>query len=106
MSSIPQAAASSTTYWMAGRYTTGSISLGTALVTGRKRVPRPAAGITALRTLELMGRGSFRRPSPAGGRHTRMPRRRPDAGPLASYAARFRFTAGGEVSLALAHAEC
>ncbi|CAG6399311.1 hypothetical protein SCOCK_90068 [Actinacidiphila cocklensis] len=28
--------------------TTGSISLGVALVAGRKRVPRPAAGITAL----------------------------------------------------------
>src|SRR5260370_12529526 len=30
--------------------TMGSISLGTAFEAGRKRVPRPAAGITALRT--------------------------------------------------------
>ena len=28
----------------------GIISLGTALVAGKKRVPKPAAGITALRT--------------------------------------------------------
>ena len=50
MSSSPAAAASSTTYWMAGLSTTGSISLGVALVAGRKRVPRPAAGTTALVT--------------------------------------------------------
>ena len=30
--------------------TSGNISLGDAFVAGRKRVPRPAAGITALRT--------------------------------------------------------
>ena len=41
------ATASSTTYWMAGLSTTGSISLGVALVAGRKRVPSPAAGMTA-----------------------------------------------------------
>src|SRR6478735_7681571 len=50
MSSIPAATASSTTYWMAGLSTTGSISLGWALVAGRKRVPSPAAGMTALVT--------------------------------------------------------
>src|SRR6185369_1070759 len=44
----PAATASSTTYWMAGLSTTGSISFGIALVAGRKRVPSPAAGITAL----------------------------------------------------------
>src|SRR3954468_20889557 len=55
MSSIPAATASSTTYWMAGLSRTGSISLGWALVAGRKRVPRPAAGITALRTAEVTG---------------------------------------------------
>src|SRR6266705_6531714 len=49
-SSRPAATASSTTYWIAGLSTTGSISLGVALVAGRKRVPRPAAGITALTT--------------------------------------------------------
>src|SRR5207237_5755131 len=36
-------------YWMIGLSTTGSISLGCALVAGRKRVPSPAAGNTALR---------------------------------------------------------
>src|SRR5579863_2702854 len=35
---------------MSGLSTTGSISLGCAFVAGRKRVPRPAAGKTALRT--------------------------------------------------------
>src|SRR5262249_47459370 len=42
--------ASSTPYWMMGLSTSGSISLGCALVAGRKRVPSPAAGKTALRT--------------------------------------------------------
>ena len=42
--------ASSTTCWMSGRSTTGSISFGIALVAGRKRVPSPATGKTALRT--------------------------------------------------------
>src|SRR3990167_2811373 len=49
-SSIPEATASSTTYWMTGLSTTGSISLGIALVWGRNRVPKPAAGITAFLT--------------------------------------------------------
>src|ERR1039458_579236 len=39
---------------MSGLSTKGSISLGCALVAGRKRVPRPAAGNTALRTLEAI----------------------------------------------------
>src|SRR5207302_5441272 len=52
-SSRPAATASSTTYWMSGLSTTGSISLGCALVAGRNRVPRPAAGRTALRTRRL-----------------------------------------------------
>src|SRR5690606_4149091 len=47
--SIPAARASSTAYWMSGRSTIGSSSLGIALVAGRKRVPRPATGNTALR---------------------------------------------------------
>src|ERR1700752_4740165 len=46
----PAPTASSTTYWMAGLSTTGSISLGVALVAGRNLVPRPAAGVTALVT--------------------------------------------------------
>ena len=45
----PAATASSTPYWMSGLSTRQSISLGMALVAGRKRVPRPAAGKTALR---------------------------------------------------------
>src|SRR5437870_5571552 len=51
MSRMPARTASSTTYWMAGLSTTGSISLGCALVAGRNRVPSPAAGMIALRTL-------------------------------------------------------
>src|SRR5919201_315228 len=51
MSSRPKRTASSTTYWIAGLSRSGSISLGCAFVAGRKRVPRPAAGITALRIL-------------------------------------------------------
>src|SRR4029077_14744617 len=53
--SQPEAIASSTPYWMMGLSTSGSISLGWALVAGRKRVPRPAAGNTALRTFMVMG---------------------------------------------------
>ena len=49
----PARAASSTMYCSAGRSTTGSSSLGTAFVAGRKRVPIPATGMTALRA----GRG-------------------------------------------------
>src|SRR5690606_31255352 len=47
--SMPAARASLTTCWITGRSTTVSISLGTALVAGRKRVPSPATGNTALR---------------------------------------------------------
>src|SRR5260370_27141133 len=39
---------------MMGLSTSGSISLGCALVAGRKRVPSPAAGNTALRTRIFM----------------------------------------------------
>src|SRR5580658_4431389 len=53
--SHPEASASSTPYWMMGLSTSGSISLGWALVAGRKRVPSPAAGKTALRTLMAIG---------------------------------------------------
>src|SRR5262245_38074635 len=48
--SMPAATASSTAYWMTGLSTSGSISFGCAFVAGRKRVPQPAAGKTALRT--------------------------------------------------------
>ena len=44
----PAANASSTAYWISGLSTTGSISFGLALVAGRKRVPRPATGNTAV----------------------------------------------------------
>jgi len=36
---MPASMASSTPYWISGLLTTGSISLGMALVAGRKRVP-------------------------------------------------------------------
>jgi hypothetical protein len=45
---IPAARASSTAYWIKGRSTRGSISFGIDLVAGRKRVPRPATGKTAV----------------------------------------------------------
>src|ERR1700683_3669186 len=47
--SAPAAIASSTAYWISGLSTIGSISFGLALVAGRKRVPRPATGNTAVR---------------------------------------------------------
>src|SRR5439155_26962443 len=49
MLSTPDATASSTPYWMMGLSTSGSTSLGCALVAGSNRVPRPAAGNTAFR---------------------------------------------------------
>src|SRR5580700_6680672 len=48
---MPELRASSTPYWIIGLSTIGSISLGCALVAGRNRVPSPAAGKTAFRTL-------------------------------------------------------
>src|SRR5215217_2479508 len=53
--SMPAALASSATCWTTGRSTTVSISFGTALVAGRKRVPRPATGRTALRMRFMTG---------------------------------------------------
>src|SRR6266508_2287224 len=47
MSDRPARTASSTTYWIAGLSTRGSISFGWAFVAGRNRVPSPAAGMTA-----------------------------------------------------------
>src|ERR671925_360261 len=54
ISVMPAAAASSTAYWMSGLSTIGSISFGLALVTGRKRLPRPATGNTAFLSLACM----------------------------------------------------
>src|SRR5262252_8335145 len=48
-SEMPEAATSSTAYCTKGLSTMGSISLGCALVAGKKRVPKPATGRTALR---------------------------------------------------------
>ncbi len=48
--SMPAARASSTAYWISGLSTTGSISLGIALVAGRNRVPSPPTGNTAFLT--------------------------------------------------------
>ncbi len=47
---MPLRAASRTTNSSAGVVTIGASSLGTDLVNGRKRVPRPAAGTSAFRT--------------------------------------------------------
>ncbi len=47
--SMPAAIASSAAYWIRGLSTIGSNSFGIALVAGRKRVPKPATGKTALR---------------------------------------------------------
>src|SRR5579875_4008257 len=47
--SAPASAASAATSSMPGVSTTGNSSLGTVLVVGKKRVPRPAAGTTAVR---------------------------------------------------------
>src|SRR2546422_3825128 len=55
ISPSPESTASCTTYWIVGTSTIGSISLGTALVAGRKRVPSPAAGMTALRGFTWCG---------------------------------------------------
>src|SRR5205809_3660861 len=48
---MPASTASSITYWMRGLSTSGNISLGWALVAGKKRVPKPAAGKTAFEML-------------------------------------------------------
>ena len=57
--STPDRTASSTTHWMSGLSTSGSISFGDAFVAGRKRVPSPAAGNTALRIFWGMAVFSF-----------------------------------------------
>src|SRR5713226_6668296 len=74
ISDRPEATASSTTYWIIGLSTSGSISFGCAFVAGRNRVPRPAAGKTALRTFMISSyawrRGSrARAPSPHALQH-------------------------------------
>src|SRR5687767_14906549 len=69
----PAATASSITYWMIGLSTSGSISFGWALVAGRKRVPRPAAGKTALRMRAMSDAsiGPHARRAQGGGRARR-----------------------------------
>jgi len=49
ISVMPLSTISSTTYCKTGLFKMGSISLGMALVAGKKRVPAPATGIMALR---------------------------------------------------------
>src|SRR5213594_4216302 len=51
---MPASTASSITYWIRGLSTKGNISLGCALVAGKKRVPKPAAGKTALEMRMLL----------------------------------------------------
>src|SRR6185369_4423099 len=48
MSSMPAARKASTAYAISGRLQTGTIGLGSVLVMGRSRVPRPAARIIDL----------------------------------------------------------
>src|SRR3954468_12809158 len=59
MSVMPAAAASSTAYWMSGLSTTGIISLGLALVKGRKRLPNPATGNPAFLSLGISAPQDF-----------------------------------------------
>src|SRR5438445_11372329 len=59
-SSMPESMASSPMIWMTGlvspsRSTSGNISFWTAVEAGYWRVPRPAAVMTALRTLAMGG---------------------------------------------------
>ena len=54
--SAPASAASAATSSIPGVSTTGSNSLGTVLVAGRKRVPNPAAGTTAVCGIGTRGR--------------------------------------------------
>src|SRR5437764_9163364 len=65
----PAFTASSTISWMVGVSTIGSISFGTVLVTGRKRVPSPAAGMTTLRSGCFMAAGKVAKGSDAGQRY-------------------------------------
>src|SRR5438874_7174006 len=73
---MPAALASSIAYWISGLSTTGSISLGIALVAGRKRVPSPATGNTALRTgfcIELLDHDPWHNRRSWGARLLRQP---------------------------------
>jgi phage/plasmid primase-like uncharacterized protein len=53
--SMPVWRASSTTWWINGRSTTGSISLGIALVAARNRVPRSATAARLAPAAKMMG---------------------------------------------------
>src|SRR5204863_8854446 len=67
---MPAALASSIAYWISGLSTTVSISFGIALVAGRKRVPSPATGNTALRTRFGIDRRPPYRPPELIGRYS------------------------------------
>src|SRR5207248_10495984 len=69
MSVMPAAAASSSAYWMSGLSTTGIISFGLALVTGRKRLPKPATGNTAFLSLAISAPQDFPQPGFIDDRH-------------------------------------
>src|SRR6266852_8828731 len=88
-SSIPEATAPSMMYCSTGLSTMGSISLGTAFDAGRNRVPRPAAGITALRTRVTNEQLLFRsrsapRPPAQAAQDPRIPAPVPEAAPGAA----------------------
>src|SRR5579884_2934113 len=95
--SRPEAMASSTPYWMVGLSTSGSISFGCTLVTGRNRVPSPAAGKTARRTVRIViqhnVRGGLQPIPPARrGRPSRAGRRRRPAHPPRGWGRPLRHT--------------
>src|SRR5438128_2643217 len=70
--SMPAATASSTPYWMMGLSTMGSISLGCALVAGKKRVPNPAGGRGAVGNAQCSDQPPLQAlAAPGGDRHPR-----------------------------------
>ena len=102
--SMPAATASSTAYWITGLSTRGSISLGCAFVAGRKRVPQPAAGKTALRTrIETSRAGNRVGPSIPAGPHPALARVGPDMS--ATRQSRRRRRSGGRRRQASASAD-
>src|SRR6478735_9015704 len=93
----PASSASSTAYWISGLSTMGSISLGLALVAGRKRVPRPATGKTATSMGGCDRLAGISAPAIQGAENIPRPQRRP-AGPRSGRSRSLRdFTPPGAV---------
>src|SRR4051794_25212982 len=68
MSSMPAARNASTAYAISGRLQTGTIGFGSVLVTGRSRVPRPAARIMLRIEHRVSWRAKSSHPPPNYGR--------------------------------------